>query len=155
MKTIKGDLLDFPEGITVIFHQANTHAMMGAGIAGQIRTRYPEAAKADRDAFNGHQAKLGLFSGIKLSDEPPRVIINLYGQENISTSDRQTDYEGLYVAMDRAMSVIAKRPNKDDYIIGVPKGMGCGLGGGDWRIVEAMLEVLSEKYSLEVRIVEL
>jgi len=150
IKYIEGDLLDFPEGIQVACHQANCQATMGAGIALQVRERYPEVAKADRDAFNAHEAKLGLFSAVKISDDPVKIIVNLYGQETIG-GEKATDYEGLYQAMSRAFLLASNR----GYKIGLPRLMGCGLAGGDWRIVKTMIEVLAEKHNADITIVEL
>ena len=44
---IDGNLLDFPNRINTIAHSCNTLNMMGAGIAKQIKDRYPLAWKAD------------------------------------------------------------------------------------------------------------
>jgi len=151
MRQISGNLLDFPEGITVLCHQANCQATMGSGIAAQIRERYPEAALADRDAWKAKEAKLGLFSSVKINDT--KTIVNLYGQYDFKRG-RDTDYEGLYLAMDRLFGVISEAKDPSKYVIGIPFGMGCGLGGGDWRIVSAMIEVLEEKYHVPVVIVK-
>jgi O-acetyl-ADP-ribose deacetylase (regulator of RNase III) len=160
MKQIEGNLLDFPEGITVIAHQANCQATMGSGIAAQIRELYPEAAQIDREAFSKQQAKLGLFSVAKISDDPLKIIVNLYGQFGIKEGlfgiegGRDTDYEGLYEAIDKLFRSIKQAEKHDRYIVGFPYLMGCDRGGGDWRIVSAMIEVLEEKYGVKVIIVK-
>lgn len=148
MNEINGDLLSFPSGIQVICHQANCLATMGAGIARQIREQFPEAAKADREAFNKNQAKLGLFSAVQISDDPPKYIVNLYGQHGID-GEKNTDYEGLYTSIDNLFKIISPK----GYAVGFPKNMGCGLGGGDWRIVQSIIEVLMEKHGVNVTIV--
>jgi O-acetyl-ADP-ribose deacetylase (regulator of RNase III) len=150
VKEIQGNLLDFPEDVNIIAHQANCQATMGAGIARQIRERYPEVSQEDRDAFNNHRAKLGLFSAVKISDDP-KVVVNLYGQDKIG-GEKPTDYEGIYSAMDKLYRLASKKP--DLYVIGFPHGMSCGLGGGDWRIIRTMIEVLAEKYEVQTRIVK-
>jgi len=152
MKTIKGNLLDFPDGINILFHQANCHCVMGAGIAAQIKERYPAAYDADL-ATKG-QDKLGKFSTALISGDPLKIIVNLYGQDDIG--GRATNYEAIYNAMEVAMERMANSPRKEHFKfhIGIPKGMSCGLASGDWRILEVMIAVLEEKYGIPVTIVE-
>jgi O-acetyl-ADP-ribose deacetylase (regulator of RNase III) len=152
IEEIRGDLLDFPEGITVIMHQANCRHTMGAGIAKQIKDRYPTAYKADRSTVYGNQ-KMGTFSYSFIGKNCQRVIFNLYGQDGFGRTIRSTNYEALYLAIDNAFKMI-KRFSLYHYKVGIPKFMGCGLAGGDWRIVRAMVESLSEQYNLTVVIVE-
>ena len=45
--TITGDLLDFPQGIDIIAHSCNCRNTMSAGIAKQIKDRYPLSYDAD------------------------------------------------------------------------------------------------------------
>ena len=69
--TIQGNLLDFPThcktdpdkyiGISAIAHSCNTRNIMGAGIAKQIKNRYPQAYEADTKAFNTEYDKDGQY----------------------------------------------------------------------------------------------
>ena len=64
----------------VIVHGANCFNTMGAGIAGQIARKYPQAYKADAD-FEipvGSINRLGTFSYTSI--EKKGVIINAYTQ---------------------------------------------------------------------------
>jgi hypothetical protein len=36
---------------------------------------------------------------------------------------------------------------KDGFKLGIPYGIGCGLGGGNWQIVSSMLNVIFENSS--------
>ena len=148
---ITGNLLDFPDGIDVAVHQANCQNIMGGGIAAQVRERYPEVYKADTEAHKEGLALLGFFSGCELRSDPSKIVLNLYGQDRIGEG-RQTNSEGLYTALDRAFSLATSTKNPRH--IGIPYLMGCGLAGGDWKIVRAMIDVLVEKYSIPVTIVK-
>ena len=150
VKEFKGNLLDFPEDINVIAHQANTLNVMGAGIALQIKDKWPEVYETDRDFSNQHMAKLGLFSATKVKEG---IVVNLYGQNNIN-GGRNTDYEGIYSAMNKLYELMSSPENMGKYVVGFPHGMSCGLAGGDWRIIHTMIESLADKYGVETRIVK-
>lgn len=100
MKTIEGNLLDFPNGINMIFHQANTENVMGAGIAQQIRKRYPQAYKADKDFFipKGRE-RLGNHSVALVSrnSEDYKLVVNLYGQSIISEVLEEFNLKGFII----------------------------------------------------------
>ncbi|MGA8944018.1 MAG: hypothetical protein WB502_15090 [Thermoactinomyces sp.] len=65
----QGDLLQ--SDCTVIAHQCNCFATMGAGIAKQIKERYPEAYEADRNfpIPIGIRKRLGHFSKAEVGVE--------------------------------------------------------------------------------------
>jgi O-acetyl-ADP-ribose deacetylase (regulator of RNase III) len=147
IKEIKGDLLEFPEGIDTIMHCCNCQCVMGGGIAFSIANAFPDAYKVDLTTNNQGVSKAGGFTYHKEPDG--KRIVNLYGQHGIGRG-RQINYENLYTAIDLAMDTLALHEG----IVGIPKFMGCGLAGGDWRIVKAMIEVLSEKHKCRVVIVE-
>ena len=97
IETIEGNLLDFPNDINVIAHSCNTRHIMGAGIAKQIKDRYPEAYEADWKAFNYEYDQdgqyvhwLGKFSKAQINDR--KYIYNMYTQATIGTG-REVNYE--------------------------------------------------------------
>ena len=82
---IEGNLLDFPNDINVIAHSCNTRNIMGAGIAKQIKDRYPEAYEADWRAFNSNYGvTLGKFSKADIGDR--KYIYNMYTQSTYCPS---------------------------------------------------------------------
>lgn len=155
MQTIEGNLLDFPNGINMIFHQANTENVMGAGIASQIRKRYPQAHKADKDYFvpKGKE-RLGHYTQALVSgdSEDYKLVVNLYGQRlgEDSVWGIPTDYFALRDALRRCLDDHTTFSGYcDDAICGFPYGMGCGLGGGDWKIVESIIKEALEEFNLK------
>ena len=161
MKTIQANLLDFPNGINAIFHQANTENIMGAGIAKEIRERYPEAYESDTNFFIPKgKHRLGEYSFASVDDEnsPHRLVYNLYGQRlgKDSIWGIPTDYFALKDSLNKALYEHTTFFDYYDKIIcGFPWGLGCGLGGGDWKIVEYIIEEAMEKYNLTGYIVKL
>jgi O-acetyl-ADP-ribose deacetylase (regulator of RNase III) len=161
MKTIEGNLLDFPNGINMIFHQANTENVMGAGIAKQIRERYPEAYKVDKDYYVPKgKPRLGHYTQALINGDSKehKLVVNLYGQrlgEN-SIWGFPTNYFALrdalksYLNDHTAFFSHYKAP-----ICGFPYEMGCGLGGGDWKIVESIIEESLTEFNIEGYIIKL
>lgn len=154
MKTIEANLLDFPNGINTIFHQANTENVMGAGIAKQIRERYPEVYNVDRDYFVPKgEDRLGHYTQALVSgdDTAYKMAVNLYGQmlHYYSVFGIRTNYFALRDALrDYLGNYNAYFSHYDKPVCGFPYGMGCGLGGGDFNIVRHIVEEAMEEHHL-------
>lgn len=146
----EGDLLNSP--CNIIMHQCNTMKTMGAGIAKQIKQRYPEAYRADVRFMMGlsPQSKLGHFSWAQAEDG--RFIVNLYGQLRYGRERRHTDYPALQSALQQAFAWV--RNNFTNPIVGLPKGMGCNNAGGDWQIVYDIIETVAKMHQVQVHIYE-
>jgi O-acetyl-ADP-ribose deacetylase (regulator of RNase III) len=177
MKTLKfidGNLLTNPN-VEVIGHQANCQNTFGGGIARAIREMYPEAYAADTAAKMRQENTLGRFS----RSEIPLVngiknrhgnyisrIYNLYGQnlgtDHTKLGHRKTDYEALYCALE-GMANELRETEEDkmmfDYcrepVVGFPFLMGSALGGGNWHVVQRLIEVAFDGYKSDVLIVRL
>lgn len=135
---VDANLLEYP--LDGFGHQCNCFHTMGAGIAAAIKAKYPEAYEADlKFGRRGDTSKLGKFSTVKTYDE--KYVYNLYGQYNMGTWKRQTSYDALCNALtgvkEHALNNMVKR-------LGFPRNMGCMLGGGDWRVVYALIQSVFE-----------
>lgn len=133
MKEVKGDLLKmFEEGeFDVILHGCNCFQTVGAGIAKQIKDKYPEAYWADKGSNTSPEQRLGEFTWAE-TDEG--LIFNLYTQF-------QPGANFSIMALQRAVEAF-KRDMKDntDVRIGIP-WIGCGIGGGKWSQVKEHLKI--------------
>jgi hypothetical protein len=77
------------------------------------------------------------------------TIINLYSQDGISATHRTTHYAAMGKALfDLEKFLRAHDPSDQD--VGIPYGMGCGLAGGDWAVVLAIIESAFEKSPVRV-----
>lgn len=151
VEQVSGNLLDFPNGINAIAHSCNTRNIMGAGIAKQIKDRYPEAYEADTKAYDTEYDKdgqyvhwLGKFSKSEINDR--KYIYNMYTQASIGKG-REVDYEKFWQALKRVEEdLFEMNVNKHEYdgspspVLGLPYGISCGLAGGNWGIIKAMIE---------------
>ena len=145
-----GDILDIKEGM--ICHQVNCMGAYKSGLAGQIRAKYPWAYECYRRNFEAkadNRELLGTANSWLVSTSPMLYITDLHGQYNYGTEKRQTNYIYLTHALERAIQT-AKELNLEMY---VPYRLACGLAGGDWMVVEALLLDLSEIYEKKINIV--
>jgi O-acetyl-ADP-ribose deacetylase (regulator of RNase III) len=139
MKTLSGDLLKLADMgfFDVIIHGANCFCTMGAGIAAQIRKKYPEAYKADCNTKKGDKKKLGTYSMATIYNAhlgKKLLIINAYTQYGFAKGKIKTDYN----AVESVFGLIKKNLGGSSLKFGYPK-IGAGLGGGDWSIISNII----------------
>ena len=132
---VDGDLLK--SDCNVILHQANCQSTMGSGIAKTIRETYPDAYIADKNDPRRPLERLGGYSCVTVDGI---TIFNLYGQLNYGVDKPYTDYDALEKALRACLANIT-----DNAKIGLPYNMGCGKGGGDWKVVEAILRKVAKE----------
>ena len=134
---IDANLLEYP--LDGIIHQANCMHIMGGGIALRIRNKWPEAYEADLKTPKGDPKKLGTFSVAILPSN--FHIFNMYSQFSIGFK-RETNYAAVVEGLESIREyAIANGLQK----LGLPKYMGCRLGGGYWPVVRAIIdEVFSD-----------
>jgi O-acetyl-ADP-ribose deacetylase (regulator of RNase III) len=134
------------EPLDGIIHSANCFHTMGGGIALRIRNKFPEAYEADLQTPCGDKAKLGTFSVAVLPSN--FHIYNMYGQFDIGYG-KQTRYDAVDDGL-RNIEIHARKNGLKK--LGLPKNMGCRLGGGDYRVVRAIIECIFSESSLELYI---
>jgi len=135
METIQGDLLHVESGI--ICQQVNCQRVAGAGLALQIRKRWPEWY----DGFSHHDASLGDAHYFRANQD--LTIASLYAQDSYGREGRYTNYEAFYTSLDVVRNfVLGIQVSGGDAQVYLPHGIGCGLAGGDWHIVSAMIEAV-------------
>jgi len=136
IEIVDGDILEASEDI--ILHQVNCLGHMGAGLALQIKEKYPKAFKdyVFKCKSNPPKDILGTtqFVFIEEDEKLVKVIGNVFGQLNYGRG-LQTDYQGLQMALAQAGG-FARNTKRTTAI---PFGMGCGLGGGDWDKVDSFV----------------
>ena len=137
--------------VDVLLHQANCQNTMGSGIAKEIKERAPGAYLSDtlyhRFCKRNHKSMLGTYSSSRVKSKS--IVINLYGQDFYSNREiGQPDTQ--YWALFKALSAIKDKLKGKR--VGIPKRIGCGLGGGDWDLVLHFLVV--EYGDLDVYIYE-
>jgi O-acetyl-ADP-ribose deacetylase (regulator of RNase III) len=133
IKYVDGDLIRDSDQYEVIAHCCNCFCVMGAGIAPQIKHKFPEAYAVDCATISGDQNKLGT---ITYTENTTPIVVNLYGQ--FDYKGRQFGRMDLdYTALRKSLSAMkAKFTGKK---FGMPM-IGAGLAGGDWDIIERIIQ---------------
>tara|TARA_B000000565_G_scaffold255890_1_gene238801 strand:- start:17751 stop:18257 length:507 start_codon:yes stop_codon:yes gene_type:complete len=153
MKKVKGDLLEMMENaqFDIMVHGCNCLHAMGSGIAGQIARRpgWQAVPQADKEQTKkGDRSKLGSFSSAVLTiNDHEFVVLNAYTQYAPRTSpeDCPVDYTALVdffreLGNDLRDSAAEREANGLPPIRVAYPQIGCGLAGGDWRIVEFIID---------------
>lgn len=139
LQIIEGNLLDLAEEgqFDVIAHGCNCVHTMGAGIARQIKERYPQAFQADLSTLKGKE-KLGTYSQavVEVSGyfiDHNFTVLNLYTQVYPGSGQDVFEYEAF------AQSLRKMREEFPNARVGLPL-IGCGLAGGDEQKVLNIIE---------------
>lgn len=133
MKEVHGNLLDMMDAgdFQVMIHGCNCHHSFGAGIAKQIKNRYPAAYAADLKTIKGSRTKLGTYSTATINNK--FIVVNAYTQFYYGGGVRNADYDAIRKVFGGVK--IAFSGSRIAY----PK-IGAGLAGGDWNIISAIID---------------
>lgn len=128
----------------LLLHQTNCLGVMGGGIAAQIRKQNPKVYE-EYSWLCSKQSSIGELLGTiqilpkdNFSLSNPQYIVNCFGQREVSNSFKMTSYD----ALDECFNAVRNYCNEkypEGCKIGIPYKIGCGLGGGNWEIVEAII----------------
>jgi O-acetyl-ADP-ribose deacetylase (regulator of RNase III) len=129
-------------------HCANLYHVMGGGIARIISQKYPTLMMADKNqTVRGDMDKLGRFSFTKINDE---LWYNLYGQVSIGNDGtplgRNVRYDAIHDGLHRISNHLLSHTNKDSVVLAMP-AIGCGLAGGEFSILTAIVESVEEHFA--------
>jgi O-acetyl-ADP-ribose deacetylase (regulator of RNase III) len=130
----KGNLLDVKSGI--ILHGCNAQGVMGSGVALSIRNKYPEVYN-DYKPDNGYKSRMYLYLGGTIKtwvDEDLLVISAITQQYYGNDGKRYVNYVALVKVFQEAVDTSLDY----NYSLNFPK-IGAGLGGGDWNIIEQLI----------------
>jgi O-acetyl-ADP-ribose deacetylase (regulator of RNase III) len=166
-------------GINNIAHSCNCQNVMGGGIAKQIKDRYPQAFEADTEFHNNEYNDGGAWKGaignyskavietqlsdldiIYSSDARTNLthatIYNLYTQSGYSTKKREVNYEYFWRAMKAMQEDLLFNQHELNVrqVVGLPYGISCGLAGGNWKIIKAIIEDIFLDSMIECYIVK-
>lgn len=143
MQTVEGDLVlkAIMGDVDVIIHACNCLNIMGAGLAKQIQTTFPEVLIQDKEYHNKCKKEkieqLGTIDIVQ-SKELKLEIINCYTQKNIGYN-RNTTYTDIN-AVESCMRHIQDKYVGNSKLIGIPYKFGCGLGRGDWPLIKEIID---------------
>ena len=155
---IYGDILscDSINQDIIICHQVNCKGVMGAGLALQIKEKYPEVynkyklfceeAKSSADLLG----KI-LYCNIEVNSMNV-TFANIFGQISYGKNGVYTDYNALKEAFINLRHKLCELNKTNKTIVRIPKNIGCGHGGGDWKIVFDIIvkELINKDVQVEI-----
>ena len=122
------DVLLGDETDAYFVHQVNCKKVAGSGLAAQFRKRVPRWF----DTYKRTEAQLGDIGLFRVNDN---VIVNLYGQDGFGYNRQYTDYEAVGKGLIQLSEML--EPGTKVYF---PYKMGAGLGGGNWELIQSIIE---------------
>jgi O-acetyl-ADP-ribose deacetylase (regulator of RNase III) len=160
IKIINKDILTVDKG--VIVHSVNCIGGVG-GLAGAIARKWPKNAEKYRAHVDCQELPIMLLGSVfEVRVANNLVVANLFGQNNVGTKERQTEYSALISGFRKINQTFFVG---DDFLEGkdsgfritlsdiyIPYKIGCGLGGADWNIVEKIIHKTFEKSTKSVYI---
>lgn len=125
---VKGDL--FSTDIKHIAHGCNSKSVMGSGVAKIVKDQFPEA-------YNEYMIRDLRLGEIIVVESGGKVIINAVTQKNYGRDgSRYVSYDAVASCMEAINEHFMTMPNGR---VAMPQ-IGAGLGGGDWKVIEAIIE---------------
>jgi O-acetyl-ADP-ribose deacetylase (regulator of RNase III) len=125
-------------GNKIIAHVCNDIGAWGKGFVMSITMQYPTAEQAYRSWCQGNDDQqpfmLGEVQFVKVSDDV--YVANMIGQHGIMIKDGITPIR--YNALEKCLQTLRLYAQTIDASIHMPR-IGCGLAGGEWNKVEALI----------------
>jgi O-acetyl-ADP-ribose deacetylase (regulator of RNase III) len=133
ISTLTGNALDAPRGVFV--HGCNAQGKMGSGVALEVRQRFPAAYEAYMSAHRQGLLVLGSTTEVEVS--PGLWIVNGVTQQYYGRDPGRVYVD--YPAIERVFLRASNLATQHQLPLLFPL-IGCGLGGGEWPKVEAIIE---------------
>ena len=136
-----GNILDATENILV--QQGNAQAAMGGGLAGKLIKKYPKLKQSfkqwssEYDSPKERMGKVHVFGLYPGQTSDGKIIMTIVGQLNYGRDGKlYTDYDALAEGLVYVGNIMKRMKQT----IAIPYFLGCGLAGGDWKIVRQQIE---------------
>ena len=121
-----------------IIHQVNMQGVMGNGVAKQIKEEFPEHFRVYKEYCNNHKDLLGTVFAVD-------GVVGVFGQQYYGRNQRHTNYVALISGIETFVNnVLTEFAHLNK--IGIPYGIGSGLGGGHWNVVRTLVNDLQIMY---------
>ena len=148
LKYINANILSAKSGI--LMHGVNCRGTMGAGLARQLREKFPAIYKAYMSENVGAEM-LGTVQFVEIGqfvkDKPPLIVANCWTQVLFGM---KPPYDGAkqhanYPAIEECAIKVVQKAIDDNTSVHVPMWLGCGLAGGDPAVVSKIFDDVTNK----------
>lgn len=113
-----------------LVHVCNDVGKWGAGVSGAISRRWPEPEAMFRRTAS---LRLGTVQFVRVA--PRCHVVNCVAQRGVGRGVQRVDYDALRTCL-RVVAPIAQ----DNHATIIMPRIGCGLGGGSWATVSAIID---------------
>jgi len=138
----QGDI--FKSDADVIMQGCNCFERMKSGLAAFVLKLYPGAVKVDKVGRVGDITKLGTYTswtGKNAYLDKDVTIVNAYTQFTHYPGNLPFVYDAFVIAFTKLL-----HDTPSDKKIALPR-IGCGLAGGEWSVVERMINSICKDQS--------
>ena len=118
-----------------ICHQVNYYGVMGAGIAKQIRLKYPENFYSYKKLCDITHNKSDLLGTVHMCSENGKTILNMFSLDGMGYDGCFTDYDSFAKCLNVIRDTVPFCST-----IAMPYLIGCGIAGGDWNIIYNLIK---------------
>lgn len=147
----------YGEGGKVIVHCCNNQGKWGSGFVVALSKKWPEPEQHYRESWRKLPLlPLGTVSMVRV--EPDIVVANLIGQDGIINDENDLPpvrYEAIRKGFTRIVMWLGKRDRSIDLPLPISIHMpriGCGLAGGDWALIERLIEATFLRADIDVTV---
>lgn len=137
---VKGDATrPVGPGPWMVAHVVNDIGVYGAGFSGAVLKRWPHVYKDFKKMELGtvdFRLARSIYSPEKAWLDPDRIVVaHMCAQKGVGTNKVRIQYHMLA----DCLSEIKMLSDGDGFSIHMPR-IGCGLAGGDWQVVEEIID---------------
>jgi O-acetyl-ADP-ribose deacetylase (regulator of RNase III) len=131
----------------IICQSVNCQGVMNSGLAKEIRMRYPDVFPTYEMLCNkDHSNMLGKVYFHSLKND--QIIANLFSQDKYGTDRRYTNYAEMFRCLDK----VERFARQHNFSVSIPYGIGCGLGGGNWKSVSCIIKFIFGNSTVKCKI---
>lgn len=144
IREVEGNILDTTA--TAVVNPVNTQGVMGAGLAKQLKLRYPDMFARYHHHCTSGRFRIGMVLTIRVGLDDPQYVICFPTKQEWWKLSRLSYIEAGLAAL-----------HKELHEYGIPRvaipALGCGWGGLDWAVVRDLIyEHLGNASGLDIEL---
>ena len=126
----------FSSGADLLVQQVNCQGVMGAGLAKQIAFHYSEVYREYKAFCQKYATSAEMLGKVLIVETYGGThVANIFAQDKYGRNDCFTDY----AALRKGFAKVAEFAKTTNMSVAIPYGIGCGLAGGNWEIVNNII----------------
>lgn len=152
IRRVNGDVIDVARTVrdkgsdrVIIPHVCNTLGVMGAGVAATLSRTWPQILPAYEALCGGPRNPLGMTPSLEV--EPRLWVCNMIAQSGLGRGRVPLRYGALVHCMEHVSNLAFTNAAHI-----VAPMFGSGLAGGDWSVIESLINEIWVEHDITVTI---